>query len=126
MGEAGARLEFTHAERIVRPRRGNYVDYGAPRIVLVRRGPRELQWVGGSTVTIGIGLRDYSPSSLVFRPEGDRRDGEELQRGGRCSRALLERHAADLQRLFELPDGSPSIAAEWRPGMTLIIEEGVI
>lgn len=116
-------MAYECVEQVVRPRRGNYVDYGAPRRVLVRKGRRELHWVGGSTFTAGIGLRDYSPSQLIFRPDGERLDGVELHSGGRLSRALLERHAEELRRLFEEPTGSPSIAQAWRPGTTLVITE---
>jgi hypothetical protein len=114
-------VAYESVGQIVRPRRGNYVDYGAERRVIVRRGKRELHWVGGSTCAIGIGLRTYSPSRLVFRPDGEHLDGETLHEGGRLSRALLERYAPRLRALFELPPSAPPVFEGWRAGRTLVI-----
>lgn len=112
-------------DQIVRPRSERGVDYGNERLVLIRRGDKELTWEKGSKFFAGRGMQDYAPASLVYRNYAERDatiHGTDIHEGGRLSRKLLKQYDKRIKNLFDLQRNFSDI---YVPGTTMVIYDEV-
>lgn len=94
--------------RRVRPRCDGGIDWGAKRLVIACRGTRELWWVYACKAWVDR-ISGYQPTPGVLKFVDTKRlrgfdTGTDLHNsGGRLSKALLLKHAEQIDAFFEAP-----------------------
>jgi hypothetical protein len=108
MGRAAQRLRLTRIPREQRPASEGGHIWHAPRIVLARRGRRELWWLGsGSYYSDSMSGTQYAPTELVLAEMPEDRMAHLRMRtlceGGRLTKVLLLHHADEIEKYLKRP-----------------------